>query len=366
LAGLEGFDPKKAYSTEDYTPEQMKGVKLLSKKNTDREMGVISNLVTDMTIQNASDDEMVRAVKHAQVIIDAAKHELDYTRSYSENGIAELKKKYQKKPNGSGGATTLLSRNKSPVDVPKRRGSYKIDPETGEKTWNLSDSRRFNSKTGEYEPYTQKEALLALTKDAHDLSTGTQIEEVYANHSNIMKAMANQARLSSIGLKTDYSNEAAKTYASEVASIKSKLNMSLANAPRERQAQRISSVNAYEKIKAGNLYGRENKKERSKIQAQTLSAARAKIGAHRVVIDLTPKEWEAIQAGAIHDTTLQKVLNYCDDKKIKQLAMPKSNGGMTNSKIAMAKALANRGYTLAQISEQLGFSTTTISKAIAA
>lgn len=34
-------------------------------------MGVISNLITDMTLRGADEDELARAVKHSMVVIDA-------------------------------------------------------------------------------------------------------------------------------------------------------------------------------------------------------------------------------------------------------------------------------------------------------
>lgn len=44
-------------------------------------MGVISNLITDMTLRGADEKELARAVKHSMVVIDAEKHGLDYKRS---------------------------------------------------------------------------------------------------------------------------------------------------------------------------------------------------------------------------------------------------------------------------------------------
>ena len=355
LKDLEGFDTKAAYPYRE-------GMKVLPASRTNMEMGKASNLITDMTLQGAAPDELARAVKYSMTVIDAAKHKLDYTRSYEENGIAELKKKYQAKDDGGyGGATTLLSRAKSPLYVDKRKGSYKIDPKTGEKIWNLSDARHIDSKTGEEVPFKQKVPTLGLVKDAHEISTGHPMEEVYANHSNAMKALANKARLSSVGLKTEYNSEAAKTYAPEVASIKAKLNIAMSNAPKEKIAQAKASTIAYELIKAGNV---EDKKEKSKIRAQALAKARADTGAAKKPIELTSNEWKAIQAGAVHDTTLKKVFDNSKSDQIKKLAMPKQNNGMTDANVRMAKSMADRGYTLAEIASQLGFSTSTISKAI--
>ena len=74
LKDLKDFDPKTDYSTEGKT-----GVRLLAKgAATQRQMGEISNLITDMTLKGATEPEIARAVKHSMVVIDAAKHKLDY------------------------------------------------------------------------------------------------------------------------------------------------------------------------------------------------------------------------------------------------------------------------------------------------
>ena len=61
------------------------------------EMDKISNLITDMILGGATEPELARAVRHSMVVIDASKHNLDYTRSYQENEIESLKLKYQPK-----------------------------------------------------------------------------------------------------------------------------------------------------------------------------------------------------------------------------------------------------------------------------
>lgn len=68
LKGLEGFDPKMEY------PER-KGMKYM--RNTQTEMGKVSNLITDMTLKGATEEELARAVRHSMVVIDAEKHKLD-------------------------------------------------------------------------------------------------------------------------------------------------------------------------------------------------------------------------------------------------------------------------------------------------
>ena len=126
LKGLEGFDPKMAY------PER-KGMQYMTKKGAQTQMGIISNLITDMTLAHASDDELAAAVRHSMVVIDAEKHKLDYKRSEVENNIAALKKKYQAKYDDEGnlvsygGASTILSRAKGETSVLKRQGSPYIN-----------------------------------------------------------------------------------------------------------------------------------------------------------------------------------------------------------------------------------------------
>ena len=97
-------------------------------------MGKVSNLITDMTIMGAPNDEIARAVKHSMVVIDAEKHKLDYKASAINNGIPALYKKYQ--GNAGGSAATLISRATSDKKVPVREARKPqdggpIDPKTG-------------------------------------------------------------------------------------------------------------------------------------------------------------------------------------------------------------------------------------------
>ena len=90
LSGLKGFDNKHEYPARE-------GMKVMPKTSIGREMGMISNLITDMTLRGATNEELTRAVKHSMVVIDAYKHKLDYKKSEADNGIAALQKKYQPK-----------------------------------------------------------------------------------------------------------------------------------------------------------------------------------------------------------------------------------------------------------------------------
>ena len=139
LPGLKGFDTKSYKYDEIRTDKNGKehyyrnGKEFKIMKNTNTQMGIISNLITDMTIQGASNDELARAVRHSMVVIDAEKHKLDYKQSYVENNISQLQRKYQPKfdKDGNvirgGGASTIFSRAKGEIQIDKRKGQAKIN-----------------------------------------------------------------------------------------------------------------------------------------------------------------------------------------------------------------------------------------------
>ena len=364
LKGLEGFDPKMEYGTVEREGSyyNSKGQKIKIMSNTQTEMGKISNLITDMTLKGATESELARAVRHSMVVIDAEKHKLDYKTSEEENGITALKKKYQKHDDGSGkygGASTLISRAKSETSIPKRKGSPTIDRETGELIWKTSNDTYVNAK-GETVTRTQRSTKMAETKDAHTLSSGTPQEELYADYANSMKALANQARKSMINTgKIAYSASAKAAYSEEVKSLQSKLNVALKNAPRERKAQAIANsvVEAKKKDNPGMT-----KAEIRKESQRALTAARASVGAARHPVEITDKEWEAIQAGAISENVLSQILNNTDIDAIRQRATPRSVSTLSPAKQSRIKRLAEYGYTQAQIASELGISSSIVSK----
>lgn len=364
LKGLEGFDPKLEYGTveKDGSYYNSKGQKIRLMTNTQTEMGKISNLITDMTLKGATEPELARAVRHSMVVIDAEKHKLDYKTSEEENGIAALKKKYQKHDDGSGkygGASTLISRAKSETSIPKRKGSPTIDRETGELIWKTSNETYVNAK-GEVKQRMQRSTKMAETKDARTLSSGTPQEELYADYANSMKALANQARKSMVNTgKIAYSASAKAAYSEEVKTLQSKLNVALKNAPRERKAQAItdSVVEAKKKDNPDMT-----KAEISKESQRALTAARASVGAARHPVEITDKEWEAIQAGAISENVLSQILNNTDIDAIRQRATPRSVSTLSPAKQSRIKRLAEYGYTQAQIASELGISSSTVSK----
>ena len=354
LKGLEGFDPKDAY------PERT-GMKYM--KNTQTEMGKISNLITDMTLKGANQDELARAVRHSMVVIDAEKHKLDYKKSEEENGIAALKKKYQGAVDEDGryheGAATLISRAKSETSVLKRKGSPIIDPETGEQSYKTVKEEYVDSN-GKTRLRTQKSTKMAETKDARTLSSGTPQEEEYATYANKMKSLANQARkeMMSTG-KIEYSSSAKAAYQNEVNSLLGKLNLALKNAPRERQAQVIANAEVNAKKKSNpDMTKAELKKEKQR----ALTNARLKVGAERKPIEITDNEWKAIQAGAISENRLTQIINNADIDKLKQRATPRTNSSLSQSQVSKIKAMKASGYTTAEIAKSVGVSSSTVSK----
>lgn len=443
LKGLKGFDNKLEYGTEERIgPDGKKRyyrgdkeVKIM--KNTNTQMGIISNLITDMTLGGAAPDELAAAVRHSMVVIDAEKHKLDYKQSYIDNNIATLQKKYQPKFDkdgnlvGGGGASTIISRSKGQKVVDKRKGEAKIntkgkswydpskpegsliytkaddkdlyyvdstyDKKAGTKTVKTTKGKEItynmNSKADrdKYEPvmrkdpktgeitYTNKDGSIsyrvkkrtinstrmAETDDAMTLVSSSRhpMEVLYADYANSMKAMANEARKELIRTGNLESNPTAKkVYKQEVSSLEAKLNDALKNTVRERAAVRLASAEIKSKreadpdMKPGDL---------KKISQRSLSKYRSEVNSvsrRDRAIKITDKEWEAIQAGAISENKLKKILNNSDPDSLRERAMPKSTNTLNATQINRIKAMSASNFTLNQIAEKMNLSPSTISK----
>ena len=361
LKDLKDFDPKTDYSTEGKT-----GVRLLAKgAATQRQMGEISNLITDMTLKGATEPEIARAVKHSMVVIDAAKHKLDYRQSEKDNGIAELKKKYQgfdDETGHHGGASTLLSRRKQDVEVPERQGSGVIDPLTGKVVYKESGRTYVDPRTGKTVAATTKVKRILAVDDVRSMSSGTLQEEAYANYANKMKDLANKARLEYKATPTlKRSASAAKAFEPEVNRLMAALKVAQLNAPLEREAQRIANARVKAKVQANNIT---DKDEISKIRRAAISDARNSTGASgkRTRITISDGEWTAIQSGAISDTTLSEILRYAEPKTVRERATPRRTTQLSDARVSRIKAMANSGHTNAEIAEALGISTSAVSK----
>lgn len=380
LKGLEGFDPKMSY------PEKP-GMQYMSKRGTQLQMGIVSNLITDMTLKGASQDELAAAVRHSMVVIDAHKHKLNYKQSEMDNNISSLKKKYQSYVDDEGklhkgGASTLISRSKSEVSVDKRQGTPKINiknkpwynpnrPE-GSLIYQTADDLEYTvtkkNKNGENITITKKRSQqstrMAETDDAFSLvsDANTPMERLYAGYANKMKALANDARKTMVATgKIAYSSSAKNTYQAEVDSLMNKLNIALLNAPRERQAQLRANAEINAKKQSNPNMSSEDIKKASQ---QALSKYRKEVGSvsrrDRSII-ITDKEWEAIQAGAISENQLTKILKNTDADSLRERATPKTTTTLSQGKINKIKSMNASNYSLNEIAKALGVSTSTVS-----
>ena len=434
LEDLVGFDPKTEYGPDTYAG---KNVRLMSKKGTQKQMGVISNLITDMTLANASDSEIAAAVKHSMVVIDAHKHKLNYKQSEVDNNIAALHKKYQGKTQG--GAATILSRAKGQQTVEKRRGTPTInmkldkngkpnkdyDPSKPEgaliyKTAYDADlykpKRSINKKTGivtlttdtgekiKYDPSdtearnkyapvkhinketkevkytdrsgkityavekrTQKSTKMAEADDAYKLVSDARhpMEVIYADHANSMKGLANRARktlMTTGNLK--YDPAAKKTYQKEVDDLMQQLNKAEMNRTLERAAQRKANVEVNAKKQTGVL-DKNDKEAIKKASNQAIAKYRQDVGTTKRderSIKISDKAWEAIQAGAITENKLNKILDNTDIDRVRELATPRKNKTVSAAQISRIKNMSNSNYTIEQIAKKMGLSTSAVSK----
>jgi DNA-binding CsgD family transcriptional regulator len=325
------------------------------------EMGRVSNLITDMTIRGANDDELARAVRHSMVVIDAEKHHLNFRQSAIDNGIPQLMRKYQH--SAQGGASTVVSQRKRTDRIPERkersaREGGSVDKETGRRVYTQTGATYIDKATGKVVIKTTEVNRLAEVEDANTLSSGTLIEKVYADHSNRLKALANDARKASVNTRSiPYSPSAKTAYANEVASLNSKLVIALRNAPLERQAQIIANATYAQKLRDN---PDREASEKKKLRAQALAEARVRTGAGKQRIKISDSEWAAIQAGAISPSMLDKILLNADLDVVKELATPRTKVLMTPTKRNRATQMLKSGYTQAEVAQQLGVSLSTL------
>ncbi len=394
-------------------------------KATGLEMGKISNLITDMTLAGATDTEKAKAVRHSMVVIDAEKHGLDWKQSEIDNDIAYLKKKYQDGGGASTiiskakGQYSVEKRQGSPrinikgkewYDPTKPEGSlvYKTaddlyypersyNKKTGEMTIRTTDGKKIRYNVADKDAYdmynpvkrvdpgtgevtytdksgkisyrvrtrTQVSTNMAETDDAYTLVSKAKhpMEVIYADYANSMKSLANRARmeLTKTG-KIEFDKGAKEEYKTEVYSLNKKLNDALLNATRERAAQRMAAATVKSKqiddpdMKPGDV---------KKAGQQALTKYRSELGSvsrRKRNIDITDREWEAIQKGAISESTLKKILNNTDIDKLRERAMPKATKELSKAKINRIKAMSNSNYSLSEIANKLGISPSTVSK----
>jgi len=372
------------------------------------QMGLVSNLITDMTLQKAPDSEIARAVKHSMVIIDAEKHDLDWRQSAEDNNIRQLYLKYQKR--AQGGASTLISQASSEKDIPHRKAGKKlIDPETGKprvfysdpvtgaKLWTYTGKETARRILREVkDPETGKPIIDPKTKqkikepvldengnviwkrvpkmmksqkmyeepDAMVLSSGTAMEKVYGEYANEMKALGNAARLEASHIRPYKQNISAKQlYLKEIHELDMALKEAKRNAPLERKAQMLANKFFNMKKEDNPELAYDNDKIK-KVKGQCLEEARYRVGAKKNLIDITDRQWEAIQAGAVSSNKLTEILKNCDIDKVKKRAMPKTPKGISPAKLSTAKLRLERGYTPDEVAASLGVSISTLYRAL--
>lgn len=394
------------------------------------QMGKVSNLITDMTIIGAKEDQLVRAVKYSMVVIDAEKHHLDWRKAFDDCNIQELYIKYQGKKQGA--AATLISRASSTKNIPARRPAYTeyekdkngnfvldefgekirksnsliksgINVETGEKAWKetgeishkpiyvyktdadgkpLKDSKGrkiketysdIDEKTGKeiqrpvivgYKDSPKKTEIKKMTDalenqgDAHAIVSTYEApqELLYANYANQVYALANRARKELVSIEMPKRNkEAAEEYADEVESLKRKLEDALKNSPRERQAQLAAAyIYKCKKLDNPNMSAEDAKK----INSQALAEARVRFGAKKDRVEITDREWEAIQAGAISNEMLRSIMSNTDTDALRAKAMPKDykNTISPSKERWIRKWQSKGGYNSETIADMLGLS----------
>lgn len=394
LKELIGWDAKEIYKLPDSAPK----MKNRTKQN---EMGRVTNLITDMTVQGATEREIAKAVKHSMVVIDAEKHHLDYKQSAKDNDIKSLKDKYQKRIDletgrETTGASTIFSRSGAKVRIDQRKeitDTSKMTPEElkrwnrGQKVWRNTDNKIVEKITNpkkmtpeELTLYNSGKKVYRTTNknkqtevyrmdtvdDAMELvrDRGNSKEVAYAEYANELKNLANMARREARSIKsTPVSMAAKETYAEEVESLNRKLRIALSNSPKERQAQIIANAIVSEKFASNPDMDYEH---RQRERSRALMQARADVGAKKEPVVITDKEWDAIQAGAISFTKLTQIVNNTDQDAFKRRATPrKSEKTLTSSQINRIEAMFNTNmYTQKEIAEALGISVSSVSSVL--
>jgi len=422
LPGLKQFDIELEYGDHPGNVHMKKG------QQQQNQMGIVSNLITDMNAAGAPDEHKEWATKHSMVVIDAVKHGYDWKKSEIDNHIAELKALYQRKVDDDGkehigGASTIISRAGSDLTLQGERkpgekrvdpvtGKSKvvyIDPETGNKLFTVidepyrfymdpndrdangkkrkeKDRRMFPTDTpGVYRSRDGKTLLpkesLVLSKEYHhhydvaammntdDAMTLVSadrhpVELTYARYANYLKDLSREARKISdslVGIK--YDPQANKAYASEVKS----LNDKYAELEKKKPVEASALMEANTMIKAWYQDNPEATKEQTgKAKQRITSYCRQKRGLNGAenTLKITPKEWQAIQAGAISSSKLKKLLTRADMDVIREYATPKKGNKLTDAQINRIRNMraTNSKLTTADIAEALGVNVSTVIK----
>jgi transcriptional regulator/uncharacterized membrane protein len=343
-------------------------------------MGEATNLIADMTLYGAPAEDLIPATKYAMVVIDAQKHSLDYKSAYKEYKIADLKAKYRG-GDPKAGAATIITRAGAEKHVEQRRVARSskekgivngIDVKTGKKVYELTGKTRpvpiLDKKTGELIRWEQVKKMDKITRmddvdDAFKLVGDPENpkERAYANFANQMKVLANESRRIAVNTENLQRNpDSVKMYAKEVASLNESLKKVKANKYLERQAQMLGMKRYKAAIKEGTY----TKEQQKRLQNECIAGARLSLHAKKPTIDITPKEWKAIDAGAVSSSILTQIINNTSLDTIRNYTMPRQSirDRVSYSEECLIKSMAARpDVTLSEISDALGIPTSTIS-----
>lgn len=399
---MKPYESLRDFNTKDYQlPKEVRDTaktknpdKRLIVSDTQRgtEMGKATNLLMDITLAGASGDELCNATKYAMVVIDAKKHGLDWKQAYEDFGIKELKEKYR--GNGSAGASTLITKSTSEEHVPYfnyTTDKSKMTTEQLEAYNNGENIRNYKEKlvskpdkkdkeTGKVLSWKQEQATKTSNKmieafasggnafDLIDPSRVTTQEVIYANYANKVHDLGNAARKEYRETKTyKVDKEAAKLYAPEVESLSKKVDAAIASKPLTRQVDSLATSYASMKMKqeredSGAELDSERKK---KIKREAKERALRQMGVDKnkgvaVTVDITDREWEAIQAHAISTNKLQNIINNTDKNRLKELAMPREKVTLSAAQKTLIESKLAKGAALADIANDLGISVSSI------
>jgi predicted DNA binding protein len=237
----------------------------------------------------------------------------------------------------------------------------KKDPKTGKVT--------YTNKDGSISYRTKERTIIsthmAETNDAYTLVSRNKhpMEMLYADYANSMKALANKARKAMVTTGNLQSNSnAKKIYSKEVSDLEIKLNDALKNSIRERTATRLAASEIKRRQEADpDMTPGELKKLSQRMQSKYREEV-GSVSRKKRAIQITDKEWEAIQAGAISEHKLKQILNNSDPDSLRERAMPKTKNTLNTAQINRIKAMSDSNFTLNQIAEKMNLSPSTISK----
>lgn len=366
---LNNFDPGIYYNPKlpkmpDKTKQQM--------------MGITTNLIADMTLKGAPAEDLIPAVKYSMVVIDAQKHSLDYKQAYKDYGIAKLNEKYR--GDARAGASTIITRAGSPDYINQRKPAKsnkekgivngidiltgnKVYEDTGKIKWSPIKDKRTGEITGWKQTLKQdKVEKMYLVDDAFKLvgNLDDPKERLYANFANTMKSLARESRRIAVNTENLKKNpDSVKTYAKEVASLNSKLKKVKSNKYLERQAQILGNKRYYAAKRDGNYSSDQLKR----LQNECIAGARLSIGAKKPTIEITPREWAAIDAGAVSSNILTEIINNTSLDTIRNYTMPRQTQRnlVSYTDECLIRSMAARpGVTQAEIADAMGLSTSTI------